>query len=91
MSLLDRIEGLLTELVHKIFEHYWDFNTNKVLYQLKMRPREVFSISTDRESLNIGRTAEIEGISPYNDGRMDTDSEEHQNVRSHLEQHQCFC
>ncbi|KAH0367603.1 hypothetical protein KCU65_g4639, partial [Aureobasidium melanogenum] len=77
MSLLDRVEALPTELVHKIFEHYWTFSADKVLYQLKMRPREVFSISTDRESLNIGR--KIEGNSPYNDERVDTDSEKYQN------------
>ncbi|KAG9655692.1 hypothetical protein KCU95_g14702, partial [Aureobasidium melanogenum] len=79
MSLLDRIEALPTELVHKIFEHYWDFSADKVLYQLEMKPREAFSISTDREPLSIGRTAYIEGNSPYDDRRVDPDSEEYQN------------
>lgn len=91
MSLLNRIKALPIELVHKIFEHYWDFSTGKVLYQLNMQPREAFSISTHRKTLNIGRTADIEGNSPYDDGRMDPDSEEYQNVRSRLERHQFFC
>lgn len=82
MSLLDKIENLPTELVHKIFEHYWDFSTNKVMYQLKMEPREAFSISTKREPLKNGRTANIDVASPYDDGRVDPDSEEYQNVRS---------
>ncbi|KAH0030404.1 hypothetical protein KCU78_g3077, partial [Aureobasidium melanogenum] len=79
MSLLNRIEALPIELVHEIFEHYWDFSTDKVLYQLNMQPREAFSISTHRKTLNIGRTADIEGNSPYDDGRVDPDSEEYQN------------
>ncbi|KAK6006182.1 hypothetical protein QM012_006592 [Aureobasidium pullulans] len=76
MSLLNRIKDLPTELVHKIFEHYWGFSTNKVLYQLKMNTRETFSISTDRLSSNIGRTADIQGKSPYNDGRVDPAAKE---------------
>lgn len=78
MSLLDRIEALPAELVHKIFEHYWDFSTNKILYQLKMKPREVFSIGTKRESLNIGRITNRDHVSPYDDGRV----EENQMVRA---------
>ncbi|KAH0168935.1 hypothetical protein KCU67_g3274, partial [Aureobasidium melanogenum] len=87
MSLLDRIESLPIELVHKIFEHYWDFSTDKVLYQLNMQPREAFSISAHRKTLNIGHTADIEGNSPYDDGRVDPDSEEYQNpiTRFHMD------
>lgn len=91
MSLLDRIEALPTELIHKIFEQYWDLSSAQPMYQLVMRPIDTFSIGTNKEPLNIGRTADTEGDSPYNDGRVEPDSEEYRKVRSKLERHQCFC
>ncbi|THV93507.1 hypothetical protein D6D26_08146 [Aureobasidium pullulans] len=64
MSLLDRIDALPAEMIHNIFKHYWDLSSEVTMYQLDMMPRDTFSVSYNRESLDLGRTADP--ASPYN-------------------------
>ncbi|KAH0374971.1 hypothetical protein KCU92_g10271, partial [Aureobasidium melanogenum] len=66
-SILDRIDGLPTEIVHRIFEFYWDLSSpsNECVYQLVMRPRDTFSVSTVTRPQDLGRTPDPDIDSPY--------------------------
>ncbi|THV63487.1 hypothetical protein D6D28_10640 [Aureobasidium pullulans] len=81
MSLLDRIDALPAEMIHNIFKHYWDLSSEVTMYQLDMMPRDTFSVSYNRESLDLGRRADP--ASPYNKRIALNPKRTRQNTRTH--------